>query len=192
MIGDPLLHHTLAFVISLTPILAKSLLNWAEFKYHYLWLERDPFSRFIHIQNIFSKTNQVLNENSPQSDLHWFRSEVFMQGFLCCMEMASECFILEPGYISQYVKNKIFHVGIPKEGKLKIKEGIDNLLSVLKTIPTDGPDIVIPSFEIMPDFIDNLIKLVSHLTRKSLFLQKYLMANDLIYRSENSPDCFKK
>lgn len=69
--------------------------NQLFWRYHYLWLERDPFSKFIHIHNIFSRTNQPFDENKLQAELRWFRSELFMQGFLCCIEMASECFVLE-------------------------------------------------------------------------------------------------
>lgn len=152
-------------------------------KYNYLWLERDPFTKFSQIQNIFTHTSKVLDNNSDPKYLTWFRNELFIHAFIAVIDISSICFSIEKNDLYQFIKEKFYNMGTTKEGKMKIKKGTDDLIKLVEELTGGKGQISIPRIEIVPDYIDKLGILTEHIINKSLFIQKYLLTNDFILRS---------
>lgn len=150
-------------------------------KYRYLWLERNPYARFFDIQRLFSKTNS-LPENSIE--VLWFRKELFLQGFLTHLDISSDCVGIEQDKIDQYIEDKFYDIGSSKEGKLKIKQGVDSLTNIIKQFSdASGEKIELPSIDVVPKYLKNLIFLIKRTINNAPYVNQYLMLNDLIYRS---------
>ena len=151
-------------------------------KYHYLWLERNPYTRFFRIQHIFTKT-KVIPEN-VKAEVLWFRKELFIEAFLAHLDMANDCIGIEAEKIDRYVGEKFYDIGTPKEGKLKIKQGVDNLLSILKKFSEEqNQSIEWPTIEVIPRYLENLVSLIKQTIKNARYVNKYFLLNDHIYRA---------
>jgi len=151
-------------------------------KYHYLSLERNAYTRFFRIQYIFAKTKDI--PENVKAEILWFRKELFIEAFLAHLDMANDCIGIEAEKIDRYVREKFYDIGTPKEGKLKIRQGVENLLSVLKKLSEEQKrSMEWPTIEVIPRYLENLISLIKQTIKNARYVNKYLLLNDLIYRA---------
>lgn len=150
-------------------------------RYHYLWLELNPYAKFSQIQQLFSKT---MDASEKTIDLLWLRKELFLHSFLTHLEIVSDCIGIDEEKLYKYVEDKFFDIGTPKEGKLKIKQGVDLLLSTIKKIAeSHGQQIDLPTIEVIPKYISDLVFLIKRTIKNAEYVNEYLKLNDLIYRT---------
>jgi hypothetical protein len=151
-------------------------------KYHYLWLERNPYTRFFQIQQLFTKTK--VPPEKMKVEVSWLRKELFIVAFLAHLDIANDCIGIETEKIDRYIREKFYEIGTPKEGKMKIKQGVDNLLSILKKLSAEqNQSIEWPTIDVIPKYLENLILLTKQTIKNAPYVNKYLLLNDLVYRA---------
>lgn len=147
---------------------------------HYLWLELDPYNRFFHLQQLFVRTLPI----SGKKEVVWLRKELFLQAFLAIMDIAHDCVNIESSKLDSYIQDRFYNIGSSKEAKLKVKKGVDMLRVVLKELSDkQGVSTELPTIEVVPTYLDNLILLIKQNIRNAFYVNKYLQLNDLVYRA---------
>lgn len=150
-------------------------------RFQYLWLERNPYTRFFNIQKLFQKTNSYSEDSL---EVLWFRKELFLQAFVAHLDIASDCVGIEQDKIDQFIEDKFYDIGTSKEGKMKIKQGVDSLIEIIKKFTEgSGEKIELPPIDVVPKYLKNLIFLVKRTINNAPYVNSYLMLDDLIYRS---------
>lgn len=150
-------------------------------RYHYVWLERDPFRRFYHLQRLFSmsmKANQGELAESPS--LVWYRREVFILSLMCLAEMSSYCADVEQKRLGAYIESRFYDIGTPKEGKEKIRRGVDALVKKIEEL--SGEPMGFKGLELIPSYVTELVPIVKRFVARPKYAQSTLLLDDLIYR----------
>lgn len=152
---------------------AREDLYW---KYHYLWLEVDPYKRFYQYQFLFAKAQELLEGEQSQEKLkalNWYKQELFCLSLTAAIEIAFDCININQNKLAEYIQDKFYNIGTSKEGKLKIKKGIDTLVDQIAKL-SDGK-LMVSSVEIIPGYVSNLVLLIEFLIRNSPYVQSYLL-----------------
>jgi len=151
-------------------------------KYHYLWLEKNPYKKFYQLQRLFRKTRDVdTHKGSTGEAIAWYKREIFSLSLVTAALMAYDCIDLRSEDLFSYVENKFYNVGTSKEGKLKVQEGISTLTEQIEKI-SQGL-IKVPKVEIVPSYVEDLVRLLNILIMDAPYVQSYLLINNNIHRT---------
>jgi hypothetical protein len=148
--------------------------------YNDIWLERNPYLKLYKIQGLFKLTEDVFQDNAGDESFLWFRKELFMLSLVSVYEIASDCIELDPKLIDEYLEEKYYNLGIPRDKKMQLKEGIDKLVSLFEEREGIHLDI---TFEIIPKWIPILSGCVKKIISTSKYAQKNLLLNERIFKS---------
>jgi hypothetical protein len=148
--------------------------------YNEIWLERNPYLKLYKIQSLFKLTEEVFLENSKDESFLWFRKELFMLCLVSVYEIASDCIELDPELIDEYIEEKYYNLGIPRDKKVQLKEGIDKLVSLFEEKEGISLDI---KFEVIPEWIPILSRSVKKIISTSKYAQMNLLLNERIFKS---------
>ncbi|WP_424355526.1 hypothetical protein [Methanobacterium sp. MBAC-LM] len=148
--------------------------------YHYLWVEKNPFRKLNDIQEIFGITDDIYDKYQDDKAFLWFRKELFLMAFLSVIEISSKCIALDNFDINEYVKEQYYNLGTSKRRKMEIKEGIDSLLELLKE---QYENIELKSIDLIPPWINLLIKIVKKIIMNANYANRFLLINENIHKS---------
>lgn len=149
-------------------------------EYNEIWLERDPYFKLYKIQTLFKMTEELLLSYSEDEAILWIRKELFMLGFISIHEIASDCIELDFDLINKYIEEKYYNLGMQKDKKLQLKEGIDKLIGLFEK--KEGIHLEI-KFEIIPEWIHILDTCVKRIISNTLYAQENLLLNERIFKS---------
>lgn len=152
-------------------------------RYHYLWLETNPYSRFYNFQSLFQKSldlEEKIHDGELARALHWYEQELFCVSLLDAISIASDCISLKQNQVSQYIQDKFYNIGTSKEGKLKVKKGIETLVEQIDKL-SKGMIKVAP-IEVIPSYVSNLIALVTFLIKNAPYVQSYLLVDSNVQK----------
>jgi len=151
-------------------------------RYHYLWLETNPYKKFYQLQRLFRKTREVeTSGNDAKEAIAWYKRELFTLSLIAACLMAHDCIDLDPDIRLSYVEDRFYNIGTSKEGKLKVEEGISMLIEQIDKISQGS--IEVPKVEIVPSYVKDLAELVTLLIMDAPYVQSYLLINNNIYRT---------
>lgn len=150
--------------------------------YHYLWLEKNPYKKFFHLHRIFCRARQI-NEKDPgiQEAISWYKREIFMLALVTVGLMAHDCVVINPDDMKTYVKDRFYNIGTSKEGKAKVEKGISLLVEQVKKLSKGL--IEIPPVEMIPPYVDDLLKSIVFYIKDSPYIQSYILVNNKTFRS---------
>jgi hypothetical protein len=144
-------------------------------KYHYLWLEVDPYLRLFNLQSMFSASRELeekLKSKEETEALEWFQQEIFCLTIIAAVSIASDCIDLEQDQIDSFVQDKFYNIGTSKEGKLKVKKGVEKIVGLIDKL-SQGT-IKVDPIEVIPQYVDGLIDLVKFVIANSAYIQYYI------------------
>lgn len=151
-------------------------------KYHYLWLETNPYKRFYHLQTLFDKARKIEPEESLiQNALAWYQREIFTLALVTVGLMAYDCIDLNSKNLFSYVEDRFYNIGTSKEGKLKVEKGISILIEQIEKL-SEGR-IKVPRVEIIPSYVEDLVELLRLFIMDAPYVQAYLMINNNVFRT---------
>lgn len=151
-------------------------------KYHYLWLETNPYKKFYHLQRLFGKA-RLANEKEThiQEAIAWYKRELFVLSLVTISLMAYDCIVVNPENLSTYVKDRFYNIGTSKEGKIKVEKGISMLVEQIERLSKGL--IEIPPVEIIPSYVDSLLKSIILFMKDAPYVQSYILINDKVCRT---------
>ena len=150
-------------------------------KYHYLWLERDPVHRFYSLQRLFADSlTSGEGRDTKSPSILWFRRELFILALLSAVELSSQCAGVDQKQVNAYIETRFYDVGALKEGKEKISKGVDKLVKQIEKLSGERMDF--KGLELIPPYVPELAKVIRRIVNKSKYIQSTLMLDDLIYR----------
>lgn len=162
--------------------LIKKLDQELYWRYHYLWLETDPYKKFYDLQRLFKKVREADTSEDPTKEaIAWYKREIFTLSVVAVGLMAYDCIDLESDTLYSYVENRFYNIGTSKEGKLKIEKGISMLVEQIEKL-SEG-QIKVPKTEIVPSYVQNLVKLLTLFIMDTPYVQSYLLIDNSIYRT---------
>jgi hypothetical protein len=167
-------------ILSNLSSIKKDIDEFLFWEYHSLWLEKDPYTKFNKIQYIFKITDDFYNKYPKSEPLKWFRKELFIMAFVSLIEISSNCIELDNKQINGFIENKFFNLGLPKEKKIKLQEGVSTLLNIIKEKTKQEIDF---KLEILPDWLPLLCKLIKIIIANSPYANNYLLTNEKTFRS---------
>lgn len=151
-------------------------------KYHYLWLETNPYRKFYQLQRLFRKSRDLkTNGDLACKAIAWFKREIFCLSMVTAGLMAYDCIDLDSSELFSHVEDRFYNVGTSKEGKLKVQEGISRLVEQIEKI-SEGL-IKPPNIEIVPSYVENLVRLLSIFIMDAPYVQSYFLVINNVYRT---------
>ncbi len=100
---------------------------------------------------------------------------------ITAISIAYDSFNLKPEQISKYIVDKFYNIGTSKEGKLRVKKGVDTLVEQLKKLSNDM--IEVPSIEVIPHYVKDLILLVRFMLSNAPYVQSYLLLDHNVQKT---------
>jgi hypothetical protein len=152
-------------------------------RYHYLWLETNPYSRFYSLQSLFSKSlnlEEEIHEKELVEALHWYGQELFCLSLLDAISIASDCISLNQNQVTQFIQDRFYNIGTSKEGKLKVRKGIATLVEQIDKLSKGM--IKMAPIEVIPGYVGNLISLVLFLIKNAPYVQPYLLVDSNVQK----------
>ena len=151
-------------------------------KYHYLWLETNPYKKFYQLQRLFSKVKKLgSNRSLVQEATAWYKREIFTLALVTIGLMAYDCIDLDSSKLFSHVEDRFYNIGTSKEGKLKVEQGISTLVEQIEKLSKGL--IKVPAVEIVPSYVEDLVKLLALLIKDAPYVQSYFLINNNIYRT---------
>lgn len=148
--------------------------------YNEIWLERDPYIKLYKIQSLFKLTEDLSKSNIEDEALSWIRKELFMLSFVSIYEIASDCMELGSNLINEYIEEKYYNLGMTKEKKIQLKDGVDKLVRLFEEKEGVKLDI---KFEIIPEWVPTLSNCVKKIISTAAYAQKNLLLNEIVFKS---------
>ncbi len=167
---------SIATTFSHLEVLKKKIDRDLYWRYFYLWLEKDPYQRLYHQQDLFESALEHLESDETQAAAKWFRRELFLLSQISIMEVASDCVGVPDTIIKSYIEGRFMNLGTPRKSKEKIKSGVEKLLSIIDEL--SGNKIEFPEIEILPRYLPTLTKLIQFVLTSARFAQQYLLRNN--------------
>jgi len=153
-------------------------------RYHYLWLEVDPYEKFYHLQSLFARSldleNRTKNEQLSKA-LEWYKQELFCLSLFGAILIAYDCIGLNQDQVLRFIEDRFYNVGTSKEGKQKVKKGIETLVEQIDKL-SKGMIKVAP-VEVIPSYVKDLAILVKFLIKNAPFVQSYLLVDDNVQKT---------
>jgi len=153
-------------------------------RYHYLWLEVDPYQKFYHLQSLFMRALELetrIKDEDLAKALNWYKQELFCLSLLNAISIAYDCIDLNQTQVSHFIEDRFYNVGTSKEGKLKVKKGIETIMGQIDKL-SKGMIKVAP-VEVIPSYVGNLTTLVMFLIKNAPYVQSYLLIDDNVQRT---------
>jgi hypothetical protein len=144
-------------------------------KYHYLWLETDPYLKLFSLQNLFSLSRDLENaskETDVKEAIEWYQQEIFCLSVLATLSIAYDCMDLAGKDISEYIQDRFYNIGTSKEGKMKVKRGVDTLIQLIDKLSKGS--VKVDPIEVIPNYVDSIVDLVKFIISNSSYIQYYL------------------
>jgi hypothetical protein len=145
-------------------------------KYHYLWLEKDPCFRLYQQQDLFDDVSKYLRNSELSEATQWFRREIFLLSQISVLEIASECVGISDSSIEAYLEDRFSNLGTPRKSKERIKSGVERLVNLISNL--SGEQFDVPNVEILPRYISTLSILVKFIQSSTRYAQQYLLRNN--------------
>ncbi|MDR2720383.1 MAG: hypothetical protein LBC03_06245 [Nitrososphaerota archaeon] len=152
-------------------------------KYHYLWLEVDPYLRLFNLQSMFFTSCELDDKFKSQEEmeaLEWFQQELFCLTIIATVLIAYDCIDLEQDQIGAFIQDKFYNLGTSKEGKLKVKKGVEQLISLIDKLSPGAAKV--DSIEVIPQYVDTLVDLVKFVISNSAYIQCYIIIDSNIQK----------
>jgi len=151
-------------------------------RYHYLWLEKNPYDKFYQLQRLFGKVRKLESSEEPaRKATAWYKREIFILALLSLCLMAQDCIDIDSAGIFPYVEDRFYNIGTSKEGKLKVEKGISILVEQIEKL-SHGL-IKAPMVEILPSYVEDLARLVKLLVKDAAYAQSYLSIDNNVHRT---------
>lgn len=148
--------------------------------YHYLWVEKNPFRKLNDIQEMFGITDDIYDKYQTDEAFLWFRKELFLMAFLSVLEISSKCIALDNFYINGFIEEQYYNLGTSKQRKLEIKKAVDNLLEIIKENLEEDVEL---NINLIPPWINLLIKIVKKMILNAKYANGYLLINENVHKS---------